>query len=161
MTISPEQFRIVMRRWTSGVTIITAREGGVIHGMTASSFSSVSLDPPLVLTVLANTSRTGEMIRRSGCFGVTILAEHQRELAETFAGRIRDTEERFARAALETLTSGVPFITGGLAFLDCRLVQTIPAGSSTVYLGEVTAAFSRGDGKPLVYFGREYQELCS
>jgi len=149
-----------MRRWTSGVTIVTARDGGLIHGMTASSFTSVSLDPPLVLVALANASRTGEMIRRAGHFGVTILADTQQELSEIFAGRVPDSGDRFAGVETETLQSGVPFIVGGLACLDCRLVQAIPAGSTTLYLGEVAAVSTRKDGSPLVYFNRNYQELC-
>jgi flavin reductase (DIM6/NTAB) family NADH-FMN oxidoreductase RutF len=160
MTVRPEQLRSVMRRWTSGVTIITARADGLIHGMTASSFASVSLDPPLVLAALANTTRTGEMIRRGGHFGVTILADTQQELSEIFAGRVPDSGDRFAGVKTETLESGVPFIAGGLAWLDCRLVQTIPAGSTTIYLGEVTAVSEKGDNEPLVYFNRDYQELC-
>lgn len=149
-----------MRRWTSGVTVVAARAGGLIHGMTASSFTSVSLDPPLVLVALANTSRTGEMIRRAGHFGVTILADTQQELSEIFAGRVPDSGDRFAGIETETLQSGVPFIAGGLACLDCRLVQAIPAGSTTIYLGEVMAVSTRRDGSPLVYFNRDYQELC-
>lgn len=160
MTIQPEQLRNVMRRWTSGLTIVTTLADGQVHGMTASAFTSVSLDPPLVLVSLANTSRTGAMIRRSGHFGVTILADTQQELSEIFAGRIPDAENRFAGVEIETLESGVPFLKGGLAFLDCRLTQAIPAGSTTLYLGEVAAASTRRDGKPLVYFNRDYQKLC-
>lgn len=159
MTVHAEQLRQAMRRWTSGVVIVTARYQDQIHGMTVSAFSSISLSPPLVLVSLANTTRTGEMIRLSGYFGVTILSEEQRELSEIFAGRVPDTQHRFAGVEIETLESGVPFLKGGLVYLDCRLVQMVPAGTTTLYIGEVIALAERQDKRPLVYYNRNYQSL--
>ncbi|MBN2385880.1 MAG: flavin reductase family protein [Anaerolineales bacterium] len=160
MPVQPETLRRAMRRWASGVTIVTTRDGDQVHGMTASSFASVALDPPLVLVALAGTTRTGALVRASGDFGVTLLAADQQEISEIFAGRIPDGQARFAGITTETLESGVPFICGGLAYFDCRLVQIIPAGKTNLYLGEVQAAWDREDGEPLVYFNRDYQELC-
>jgi flavin reductase (DIM6/NTAB) family NADH-FMN oxidoreductase RutF len=160
MTLEPEQLRHAMRQWASGVTIVTAQADGRRHGMTVSSFTSVSLDPALVLVSLANTTLTGDLVRRSGNFGVTLLAEGQQELANTFAGRLPDPADRFAGIETETLESGVPFLKGGLVYLDCRVIQIIPAGTTTLYIGEVTALREQGDANPLIYFNRDYQELC-
>jgi flavin reductase (DIM6/NTAB) family NADH-FMN oxidoreductase RutF len=160
MTIAADQLRRLMRLWTSGVTIVTARVGEQAHGMTVSAFTSISLDPPLVLVSLANTSLTGDLVRRGGHFGVTILAEGQERISDRFAGRSEDADGRFAGIALEHLSSGVPFIQGGLAYLDCRLVAVHPGGTSTLYIGEVTASWQADSGRPLVYFDREYQDLC-
>ncbi|MCS7010405.1 MAG: flavin reductase family protein [Anaerolineales bacterium] len=159
MKVHPEQLRQAMRRWTSGVAIVTARYQDQIHGMTVSAFTSVSLSPPLVLVSLANTTRTGEMIRQAGCFGVTVLAEDQREVSEIFAGRVPDTANRFAGIETETLESGVPFIKGGLIYLDCHLIQTVLVGSTTLYIGEVIALAEKSNKRPLVYHNREYQRL--
>ena len=160
MTLEPEELRRAMRTWTTGVTIVTARAGEERHGMTVSSFTSLSLDPPLVLVSLARTARTGSLVRLSGHFGVTVLSAGQRELSEIFAGRVDDGGDRFAGVETETLESGVDLIKGGLAQFDCRVVDVIPAGKNQLYLGEVIAARSTSGGEPLVYFDRDYQELC-
>jgi flavin reductase (DIM6/NTAB) family NADH-FMN oxidoreductase RutF len=161
LTCDADQLRRLMRLWTSGVTIVTAQAGAEQHGMTVSSFTSVSLTPPLVLISLASSTRTAELVRRGGHFGVTFLAEGQQSIADRFAGRGPDDADRFRGLPLFTLASGVPFIQGGLAFLDCRLSGTHPAGTSTLFIGEVIAARQVKSGKPLVYFDRDYQDLCS
>jgi flavin reductase (DIM6/NTAB) family NADH-FMN oxidoreductase RutF len=160
MTTNADQLRRLMRLWTSGVTIVTARAGERMHGMTVSAFTSISLEPPLVLVSLANTTLTGDLVRKGGYFGVTILAEGQEAISDRFAGRSDEPDGRFAGIALEHLASGVPFIKGGLAYLDCRLAAAHPGGTSTVYIGEVIASWQAGSGRPLVYFDREYQDLC-
>jgi flavin reductase (DIM6/NTAB) family NADH-FMN oxidoreductase RutF len=160
MTLDPEQLRRTMRLWATGVTVVTAQADEQRHGLTVSSFTSVSLNPPLVLVSIANASRTGELIRRSGHFGVTILSESQQELSDIFAGRVAETADRFAGLETGTLVSGAPFFVGGLAWLDCCLKSTIPVGMSTVYLGEVLAVKNADSGQPLLYFDRVYQDLC-
>jgi flavin reductase (DIM6/NTAB) family NADH-FMN oxidoreductase RutF len=160
MTHDPQSLRLAMRKWATGVTIVTAEYEGRRHGMTVSSFTSVSLDPPLILVSLGNGTLTGELIRSTGYFGVTILAEGQQELSDSFAGRIPEPEDRFDGREIETLESGVPFLKGGLVYLDCRVVQIIPAGTTMLYLGEVTALWEGTDGKPLIYYNREYQLLA-
>jgi flavin reductase (DIM6/NTAB) family NADH-FMN oxidoreductase RutF len=160
MTLEPEALRRAMRTWTTGVTIVTARAGEERHGMTVSAFTSISLDPPLVLVSLANTTRTGNLVRQSGYFGVTVLAAGQRHISEVFAGKVDDGGDRFAGVETGTLESGVDLIEGGLAWLDCRVVEVIAVGKNHLYLGEVIAVRSAEGGEPLVYFDRNYQELC-
>ena len=160
MSLNADTLRLTMRQWATGVTIVTARLGEQRHGMTVSSFTSVSLEPPLVLVSLANNARTAELIRRAGSFGVTILAEDQQETSNTFAGRVPDSEDRFAGIETDVLRSGAPFIRGGLAYLDCRLIGEHAAGTSTLFIGEVIDAQANEGQKPLLYFNRDYQDLC-
>ena len=158
-TISPEEFRTVMRRWASSVAIVSVSHAGETHGMTVSSFTSVAAEPPLILVSLQTNSRTHKIALESRQFGVTILSESQHELSDRFAGRIPDNEDRFDGVQTETLISDAPFLVGGLAYLDCRVVHTYEAGTNTVFFAEVLAARVTGDGNPLLYFDRGYWHL--
>ena len=148
-----------MRAWASGVTIVTASNQDEQHGMTVSSFTSIALEPPLVIVSLQTDSRTHALVTQVKAFAITILAENQQELSDRFAGRIPDAEDRLAGVETETLVSGAPFIKGGLAYLDCRVTQAIPVGTNTLFLAEVVAARGSGDGQPLVYHDRKYHNL--
>lgn len=157
--LDPEQLRHAMRAWTSGVTIVTASHAGEQHGMTVSSFTSVALEPPLIIISLQTASRTQTLVSQAEAFAVTILAEDQQELSEHFAGRVPDAGDRLAGLKTETLVTGAPFIKGGLAYLDCRVTQSISMGSNTLFLAEVVAARGNGGGQPLVYHDRRYHKL--
>jgi len=159
MTITPEELRKAMRNWATGITIVTAAHEGTQHGMTVSSFTSLSVEPPLISVSLYQTSRTHGLVSASGHFGVTILAANQEEISNRFAGRIPDTDDRLAGLNLETLVSGAPFITGGLTFFDCRVSQSIPVGTNTLFIGEILDASSQDDGNPLIYCNQNYQQL--
>ena len=140
--------------------VATALEG-VRHGMTVSSFTSVSLDPPLVLVSLERATHTHRLLERSGCFSVTVLGEGQQDISDRFAGRQPDGYDRFTGLDTFTLVSGAPFISGGLAYFDCQVVSTYPAGTHTVFIGEVLAV-QGGDqpAAPLLYHDRDYHQLC-
>jgi len=158
-TLDPEQLRQSMRAWTSGVTIVTASHAGEQHGMTVSSFTSIALEPPLIIISLQTDSRTHKLVSQANAFGVTILADDQGELSDRFAGRVPDAEDRLAGVETETLVTDVPFIKGGLAYLDCRVSQTIEVGTNTLFLAEVVAARVEGEGQPLVYHDRGYRKM--
>ena len=157
--LDPEQLRQSMRAWTSGVTVVTASHADEQHGMTVSSFTSIALEPPLVIVSLQTISRTHELVLQSNTFAITILADDQQEISDRFAGRMSDTEDRFAGLETETLVTGAPFIKGGLTYLDCRVSQTIEVGTNTLFLAEVVAARGNGQGEPLVYHDRKYRKL--
>lgn len=127
--------------------------------MTVSSFTSIALEPPLIIISLQTDSRTHELVSQAKAFAVTILAEDQQELSERFAGRAPDVEDRLAGIGTETLVTGAPFIKGGLAYLDCRVMQSISMGTNTLFLAEVVAARGNGAGQPLVYHDRKYHKL--
>lgn len=149
-----------MRAWTSGVAIVTAASDGEQHGMTVSSFTSISLDPPLVVVSLQASSRTHAMVSRAGSFGVTVLAADQQELSERFANRPAGADHGLEGLETETLETGAPLIKGGLAGLDCHVSKTIPVGMNTLFVGEVVAVSGGRDGaQPLVYHDRGYRRL--
>ncbi len=158
--LEPEELRQVMRQWTTGVAVVTARSAGEQHGMTVSSFTSISLDPPLIAISLAQNARTHRLVANSGQFAVTILSADQQDLSERFAGRTSDAEDRFDGLAYFELVSGAPLIPGGLAWLDCRVAAQLQAGNNTVFLGEVLAVKNGPGGSPLLYYDRNYQQLC-
>ena len=154
-----EQLRQAMRRWVTGVSIVTAQSDGVRHGMTVNSFVSVSLDPPLVSVTLAVETRTYAMIKATGIFGVTVLGYDLAHLSDIFAGRVPDGGDRFAGVEPFHLSGQVPLIPGGLAALECRVVQEYPMKNSTLLIGAVEAAWHREDGEPLVYYNRTYHRM--
>ncbi len=158
MTLDPEQLRLAMRAWSSGVTVVTAAHDGEQHGMTVSSFTSVSLEPPLIIISLHTESRTHRLVHAAGAFAVSILSADQRAVSDRFAGRT-DDEDRFVGLDTETLVTGAPAIKNALARFDCRVTQIISAGMNTIFLAEVVAARSNGDGQPLVYHDRKYWNL--
>ena len=159
--VDPDEFRTAMRRWATGVTVVTAQHAGHQHGMTVSSFTSISLEPPLVLISLEQGVITNQMIQASGCFGVTILAEDQDFVSDRFAGRVPELEDRFQGLEVITLKTGAPFLEAGLAGFDCRVVSTMDAGTHTIFLGEVIALRIGQESRPLIYFERAYHNCDS
>lgn len=159
MTLTPESLRKAMRNWASGIVIVTARHGDVQHGMTVSSFTSLSLEPPLLSISLYKTSRTHGLVEASGRFAATILSAEQEEISNTFAGRVADTENRFEGLETESLPSGILVISGGLASFDCRVTQKISVGTNTLFIAEVEDIIATEDGAPLLYFNQSYHSL--
>ncbi len=154
-----EDLRRAMRKWATGVTVVAAAVDGQRHGMTVSSFTSVSLEPPLVLVALRQESRTHALVERAGYFGVSVLARGQEEISNRFAGREAEDADRFAGLSAATLVTGAPLLEGSLAWFDCRVVRAVPAGTHTIFLAEVVAARAFDRGAPLLYFDRQYRSL--
>lgn len=127
--------------------------------MTVSSFTSIALEPPVIIISLQTDSRTHNLIAQSNTFAVTILAHNQEQISDRFAGRMPELADRFVGIETETLVTGAPFIKGGLAYLDCRVSQAILVGANTLYLAEVVAARGDSAGKALVYHDQKYQRL--
>lgn len=159
MTLDSESFRRAMRSWTTGVAVVLAAHEGESYGMTINSFTSLSLDPPLVTVVLKNDTRIFELVNRSRSFTVNILSDSQKEMAENFAGKLHGAE-RMSSLETQTLTSGASVLTEGLAWLDCRVVHTYAAGVNTLFVAEVTGAHVRSTDDPLVYHDRGYHQLA-
>ena len=157
MPVSGDEFRSALARWGSGVAIVTAAAGDRIHGMTVSAFSSVSLDPPLVLVCADKTSNTLGVIHEGGVFAVNILAAGQRELSNKFASKT-DEHLRFEGVAWRPGRTGAPILEGALAALDCRVEAAHDAGDHVIYVGRVEAV-EVTHGEPLVYFGGAYRGL--
>jgi flavin reductase (DIM6/NTAB) family NADH-FMN oxidoreductase RutF len=157
-----ENLREAMRYWASGVGVLGAEHQGTRHGMTVSSFTSLSIEPPLVMVSLQKSSRTHNLVVGSEAFAVTLLAEGQREISDLFAGLETEQDDRFAGLQTFTLETGSPLLREGLAFFDCRVVGQYDAGTNTVMIGEVVAAQTNPRGEelaPLVYFNRDYRKI--
>ena len=160
MTLDAEQLRAAMRAWTSGVTVVTAAYDGERHGMTVNSFTSISLDPPLIIISRQKASHTHKLVSKAGAFAVTILSAQQQDISERVAGRSSaETGDRLENLETETLDTGAPLIKGGLAYLDCRVSQKIDAGMNTLYVAEVVAARGYDHDRVLVYHDRQYRKL--
>lgn len=160
--LTPDGLREALRFWTTGVTIVAASHGGVKHGMTVNSFTSLSLDPPLISISLEKVTRTYGLVAASGVFGVTILSQDQRALSDRFAGRDSEQSNRFAGVETLTLDTGSPVLSAGLAFFDCRVLSRHDAGTHTVFISEVLACgqFLGAEARqPLAYFNRDYRQF--
>ncbi len=159
MPLDSESLRQVMRRWPTGVTVVTSRIENYCHGMTVNSFTSLSLDPPFVSVTLARESRTYALVKQSGIFGINILGEEAGEISDRFAGKISESVNRFVGLEIFTLVTGVPFLTLALASLDCRVAHQYAMQNSTLFVGEVLAAHIKDEGYPLVYLNRGYHKI--
>jgi flavin reductase (DIM6/NTAB) family NADH-FMN oxidoreductase RutF len=154
-----EELREVMRKWTTGVSIVTATLNGFTHGMTVGSLVSLSIDPPRVAITLANQTRLHEMVQEGGLFGVTILAEEQQSLSDRFSGSIADQEERMSGVSLTYLMDDIPALQGGLGVLACRVVHQYEMPQSTLFVAEVLEAQTAPGSAALVYANRKYHRL--
>ena len=146
--------------FATGITVITVAEAsGEVHGMTANSFASVSLDPLLVLVCVDHRARTHAHLQARQRFGINILANHQRGISEYYARSV-DTHQHpeTAGARFDRTSQGTPVLHGALAYLECRLHSTQVAGDHTIFVAEVEEVVM-GKGKPLLYFRGEYKQL--
>jgi flavin reductase (DIM6/NTAB) family NADH-FMN oxidoreductase RutF/DNA-binding GntR family transcriptional regulator len=154
--MTPEEFRDIIGRFASGVTVITAAHGGEPKGATASAVSSLSLEPPMVLVCLNKTSSTGQAVAAAGRFAVNILGEDQAEEAMRFAKSAG--EDKFAGVALTPGQYGEPLLADALAILECNVKEEVTGGTHTVFLAEVERASARA-GAPLAYFRGQFGRL--
>jgi flavin reductase (DIM6/NTAB) family NADH-FMN oxidoreductase RutF len=154
--INEDDFRTAMRRWTAGVAIATSMAEGSAHGMTVNSFTSVSVQPPMVTVTLAKQTRTLLRVLQSGTLGITILSNTQKLVAERFAGRDVEQQSRFSGIETFTLETGVPFISGGLAFFECKVVHQYDMPSSVLLVLTVLAIQLGLNQAGLIYGDRKY-----
>ncbi|MBI4785795.1 MAG: flavin reductase [Chloroflexi bacterium] len=151
-------YRRVMRRLATGVTVVTVRDGNFVHGMTANTFTSVSLTPTLVLISVMRSSTTHEFITRARNFAVNILSAAQRPLAERFAHQVPMPPEPFGDIAYHEQATGAPIFDDCIAYVDCRLVAAHDAGDHTLFIGEVVdLGFGHSkDAAPLLWLDGKY-----
>jgi flavin reductase (DIM6/NTAB) family NADH-FMN oxidoreductase RutF len=158
MTLNPAEFRKAMGCFATGVTIITVDLEGDVHGMTANAFASVSLDPLLVLVCVDHSTRTHAHLQAKKRFGINVLCENQREISEYYARpeRSHENAEAEAGAQFERTKHGTPMLRGSLAYLECRLHSSQPAGDHTIFIAEVEDVVVR-EGDPLLFFRGKYR----
>jgi flavin reductase (DIM6/NTAB) family NADH-FMN oxidoreductase RutF len=161
-SIEPADFRTAMSRFASGITIMSTLQGGVAHAMTANAFTSVSLDPPLVLVCVDKGVRMHAAVLECGYWAVSVLAATHRPVAERFAKSGRDLHSQFD--GVETVPgrkTGCPLIAGALSWLECRTWATHDGGDHTIVVGEVLSVGTDESIDPaaLVYYSGHYREL--
>jgi len=155
-----EDFKKAMGSWASGVSVVTTNDDGMLYGLTVSSFTSVSLDPPLVLVCLNHDNRMGQMIAASSRFAVSLLADDQEPASNYFAIPGREPTEGFVQIDGEWTDHGVPVVNNALAYVVCDHHQTMDLGDHAVVVGKVIDAVTREDGRgPLMYWRRGYRRL--
>lgn len=156
--MNSQAFKETMSRWTSGVTVVTTIHEGFWKGVTASAFSSLSAEPPLVLICIAKKLYTHELLTKSGVFAVNILAAEQSEIAKLFAGMYPQIEDRFAGKDCFTATTGSPLLPNTLGYVDCKIVNQYEHGDHSIFIGEVLASAAH-EGEPLVYHQRKWGQF--
>ena len=160
MSLVPSDFRKAMGCFATGVTVITVDQDGEIHGMTANAFCSVSLDPMLVLVCVDHRAKTHTHLHARKRFGVNVLRSDQQAISEYYA-RSTETHQRAESvgARFDRTGQGTPILHGALAYLECKLHSSQPAGDHTIFIAEVEDVVIR-EGEPLLYFRSKYRAIA-
>lgn len=156
MPIDKDAFRRVLSNFAAGVTIVTTVDGErQPHGLTATSFTSVSLEPPLVLVCIDKQAETYPHFAPAGVFAVNFLAADQREVSQHFA---KHGGDKFRDLAWRPGVLGTPILEGSIGHVECRIRQGYEGGDHTIYVGEIEAAEAY-DGAPLLHFRHAYHRV--
>ncbi len=158
MTLDPHMFRDTLGLFVTGVTIITTTAADGEHvGITANSFNSVSLEPPLILWSIAHTSRCLAAFEAASHFAVHILRDDQVDLSQTFA---RSGADKFAGLETAPGLGNAPLLPDCAACLECSIYGRHPAGDHSIYVAKVERLQSDASARPLVYHGGQYAALA-
>jgi flavin reductase len=153
--------RAMMARFATGVSVVAARHGPLLAGMTANAIASVSIDPPLLLASIGRRSETHVAIAGSYSFAVSVLSADQQALAECFAQATTAAKlQRFCDAPWHEAETGSPILEGAIAYFDCRLTAQHPGGDHTIFVGEIVASGYDPAAEPLIWFGSRYRRLA-
>ena len=160
MSATQAEFRKAMGCFATGVTVITVDYEGEVHGMTANAFTSVSLEPMLVLVCVDHRAKTHAHLHARKRFGVNVLAEDQKLISDYYARPLRThaQAEQEAGARFDRTAHGTPVLHGALAYLECRLHTAQDAGDHTIFIAEVEDVVVR-EGDPLLYFRANYRSI--
>jgi flavin reductase (DIM6/NTAB) family NADH-FMN oxidoreductase RutF len=154
MPVDPQVFKQAMSQFASGVTVVTTLHEGKRYGLTASSFSSLSLDPPLVLVCLARKTTAHGVIEKSGVFAVNVLAAQQLEFGMRFAGLLPGVQDRFQGVLTTSAVTGSPLLPGVMSWVDCKLWSRYDGGDHSIFVGEVVDLAATAADTPLLYHNR-------
>ena len=159
MPVTVDQFKSAMRRWASGVSILTTRREGGIMGITVSSFCSLSLNPPLVLACIEKKARSHGLIDRHRAFAINVLRAGQERLSELAAGHAGEHGNWLDGWPYRKAETGAPILNDCLAWFDCSLEATHDGGDHTIFVGRVEAA-GHPEGRPLLYCDGDYHKMA-
>lgn len=157
----PDRFRQVMGHFATGISVVTTFDADRPQGITVNAFSSVSLEPPLVMIALDRDRFITPMVRGAGRYAVSILGTNQQALSDCFAhAPVSPGREDFCGAAWHPGPTGLPLIDGSIATLECTVVETFSAGDHDLFIGRVDSLDQHGEGEaPLLYFRRHYLRI--
>src|SRR5829696_3623706 len=158
MSVGPQRFREVMGHFATGISVVTTFDGDRPAGITVNAFSSVSLEPALVMVALDRRRFITPMVRRAGRYAVNVLGSHQQALSDCFAhAPVSPGREAFCGASGSPGPTGLPLIDGSIATLECTVVETFSAGDHDLFIGRVDSMEQPNEGvAPLLYFRRRY-----
>jgi flavin reductase (DIM6/NTAB) family NADH-FMN oxidoreductase RutF len=157
---SARDFRDAVGAFATGINVITTRSEENGYGLTANAFSSVSLDPPLVLICVGSTSQGCEVIQQIGAFAVNVLSDGQEPLSRFFASKDRPRgRDAFRDVPHSEAITGCPLLDGAVAQMDCRLHDAHEAGDHMIFIGAVVALNIDPEAKPLIFHGGSYGVL--
>lgn len=159
-SVDARLYRDAIGLFATGVTIIAVDDGRVQRGMTANAVTSVSLNPVLLLVCVAKSARSHEALALAGVFGVSVLADDQREISDYFARSSVESETPMGGWPYRTASTGAPLLEGALAWFDCRVTDWLPGGDHSIVVGEVVdLAIERPDAQPLLFHAGAYRRL--
>ena len=154
--------RAMMGHFATGVTVVAARHGPLLAGMTANAIASISLDPPLLMAGINRRSETHVAIVGSHSFAVSVLGADQQAIAECFALPTTAAKlQRFCDVPWHEAETGSPILDGAIAYLDCRLSESHAVGTHTIFIGEIVAAGFEESGEPLLWFASRYRRMAA
>ncbi|HEX3264038.1 MAG TPA: flavin reductase family protein [Candidatus Limnocylindrales bacterium] len=160
----PDSFRAVMGHFATGISVVTTFDGDRPAGITVNAFSSVSLEPPLVMVALDRRRFITPMVRAAGRYAVSVLGADQQALSDCFAHAPTQpgepSREDFCGAAWQPGPTGLPLLDGAIATLECTTVETFSAGDHDLFIGRVDSMEELREGvAPLLYFRRRYLRI--
>ena len=157
--VMPLDLRRACGQFATGVTVVTVRDGDGFRGMTANSFTSVSLDPPLILVSVDRRNRTHQLLGEGEPFSVSVLSQAQQCWSDRFAGRHGDVQHQFDDIPHTLSPDGMPIIAEASASFSCRVVAIHEAGDHSLFIGQVEGIAQAPREAPLLFFGGKYRSL--
>ena len=154
-----EKLKSYMRMFPQGVTVVTTMLNGIPGGITVSAFTSISLNPPLIMISISKDSAFHDVLMKTKIFAVNLLGKDHKEISERFAGKYG--ENKFGNVKYKIGKLGVPLLEDALATLECNIWNTYDGGDHTIIVGEVTEINFNKQDLPLIYYNRKYTTLVN
>lgn len=159
MAVDKDTFKNTLAAFCSGVTIVTFNSRGAIHGLTVSAFSSLSLEPPLVLICIKKDGTSHALLVETSYFAVNMLSRDQEALCMRFANPSLPSEARFDDTPYRLAETGAPIFEGVLASLECKITDTFDGGDHTIFVGAVLEAEVHEGREPMVYYKGAFRKI--
>ncbi|MBM3897387.1 MAG: flavin reductase [Thaumarchaeota archaeon] len=158
MPIDPMEFRRTLGRFATGVTIVTTLDGKADHGMTVNAFTSVSLDPPLVLVCCDKKAESYELLKKSRVFAVNVLQDNQKQVSINFS-RHELKPIRFQNLKIRREVTGAAILEDAAVFIDCRVVAVYDEGDHDIFVGQVEKLGCKEGSDPLLFYAGKYRKI--